>query len=70
MRKLRWNGPVWLGFLFSLLAFMSSSLVFARFPVTRNVPWVNFLLFGISAALLFLGFRRILRDVQSFPGKL
>ena len=69
MRKQRWNGPVWLGFLFSLLAFMSSSLVFARFPVTRNVPWVNFLLFGISAALLFLGFRRILRDVQSFPGK-
>src|SRR5260370_32687869 len=49
---------------------MSYSLVFARFPVTRNVPWVNFLLFGISAALLFLGFRRILRDVQSFLGKI
>ena len=70
MRKQRWNGPVWLGFPFSLLAFMSYSLVFARFPVTRNVPWVNFLLFGISAALLFLGFRRILRDVQSFLGKI
>ena len=70
MRKLRWNWPVWLGFLFSLLAFMSYFLVFARFPVTRNVPWVNFLLFGISAALLFLGFRRILRDVQSFLGKI
>jgi len=70
VRKQRWNGPVWLGFPFSLLAFMSYSLVFARFPVTRNVPWVNFLLFGISAALLFLGFRRILRDVQSFLGKI
>ncbi len=50
--KLRWNWPVWLGLLFSLLAFRSYSLVFAMIPVTRNVPWVNFLLFGMSAALL------------------
>jgi len=37
---------------------MSYSLVFARFPVTRNVPWINFLLFGVSATFLCLGFRR------------
>ncbi len=70
MRKLRWNWPIWLGFLFSLLAFMSYPLVFARFPVTRNVPWVNFLLFGVSATFLFLGLRRIFGGAQSFLGKI
>jgi hypothetical protein len=70
VRKLRWNWPVWLGFLFSLLAFMSYSLVFARFPATRNVPWVNFLLFGVSATFLFVGFRRIFGDAQSSLGKI
>jgi hypothetical protein len=56
VRKLLWNWPVWLGFLFSLLAFITYSLIFARFPATRNVPWVNFLLFGVSATFLFFGF--------------
>jgi hypothetical protein len=70
VRKLRWNWPVWLGFLFGLLAFMSYSLVFARFPVTRNGPWINFLLFGVSATFLYLGFRRISGGAQSFLGKI
>jgi hypothetical protein len=70
VRKLRWNWPVWLGFLFSLLAFISYSLVFARFPITRNVPWVNFLLCGVSATFLFLGLRRMFSRTQSFLGKI
>lgn len=52
MRKLRWNWPAWAGLLLSSLAFVSYFTVLVRFPVTRNVPWVNFLLFG--AAVLFL----------------
>lgn len=70
MRKLLWNWPVWLGFLFSLLAFTSYSLVFARFPATRNVPWVNFLLFGVSAAFLVFGLKRMLGGAQSVLGKM
>ncbi len=70
MRKLFWNWPVWLGFLFSLLAFTSYSLVFARFPATRNVPWVNFLLFGVSAAFLFFGLMRMFGGAQSILGKI
>jgi hypothetical protein len=70
VRKLLWNWPVWLGFLFSLLAFTSYSLVFARFPATRNVPWVNFLLFGVSAAFLFFGLKRMLGGAQSVLGKM
>jgi hypothetical protein len=67
--KLRWNWPVWLGSLFSLLAFMSYSLVFAGFPATRNVPWVNFLLFGVSATFLFFGLKRMFGGKKSFLGK-
>lgn len=70
MRKLHWNWPVWLGFVFSIVAFVSYFLVFARFPVTRNVPWANFLLFGAGAAFLWAGLRRVLGGTQPFRGKI
>jgi hypothetical protein len=70
VRKLLWNWPVWLGFLLSLLAFISYSLVFARFPATRNVPWVNFLLFGVSATFLLFGLKRMFGGAQSFLGEI
>jgi hypothetical protein len=70
MKKLRWNWPVWLGVVFSIVAFVSYFLVFARFPATRNVPWANFLLFGASAAFLWAGLRRVLRGAQPFRGKI
>jgi hypothetical protein len=54
MRKLRWDWPVWLGFVVSIVAFVSYLLAFARFPVTRNVPWASFLLFGAGAAFSVL----------------
>jgi amino acid transporter len=70
MRKLRWNWPVWLGFVLSIVAFVSYFLVFARFPVTRNVPWANFLLFGAGAAFLWVGLRRVLGGAQPCRGKI
>jgi peroxiredoxin len=39
-------------------AFLSYPLLFERWPVTRDVPWANFLLFGVSALLLAIGLRR------------
>jgi hypothetical protein len=42
----------------SLIAFISYPLVFVRFSVTRDFPWVNLLLLGLSAALLLAGLRR------------
>ena len=56
VRKLNW--PIWTGFLLSLIAFLSYFFVFVTFPVTRDFPWVNLLLFAISAALLLVGLRR------------
>ena len=56
VRKLNW--PMWAGFLLSLIAFLSYPFVFVWFPVTRDFPWANLVLFGIAAALLLLGIRR------------
>jgi len=70
MKKLRWSWLVWLGFVFSIVAFVSYFLVFVRFPTTRNVPWANFLLFGAGAAFLWTGLRRVLGGAQPFRGKI
>jgi hypothetical protein len=67
MEKPRWNWPIWLGFLLSIAAFVSYFAVFVRFPVTRNVPWVNFLLFAASALFLWMGLRRIFAGAPSLP---
>src|SRR6266550_2134529 len=58
MNNQRFNWQIWVGLLLSLIALFSYPLVFVRFPVTRDFPWVNLLLFGISAILLFVGLRR------------
>jgi hypothetical protein len=42
------------GTLIAVAAFISYPLLFSQFPITRDVPWVNFLLFGI-ALVLFVG---------------
>ncbi|MGB9106244.1 MAG: hypothetical protein WCC59_15920 [Terriglobales bacterium] len=55
-RPLNW--PLWSAFLLSLIAFISYPFVFVRVPITRDVPWVNLLLLGLSAALLLAGLRR------------
>ena len=58
MNQRRWNWHLWAGFLLCLVAFASYFLVFARFPFTRDVPWVNFLLFGTGVAFLFVSLKR------------
>src|SRR5688572_7453489 len=54
----RFNWPLWAGFLLSLIAFVSYFFVFVWFPVTRDFPWANLLLFALAAALLVVGIRR------------
>jgi hypothetical protein len=54
----RFNWPIWAGFLVSLIAFISYFFVFVWFPVTRDFPWANLLLFALAAALLVVGIRR------------
>ena len=52
--KRRWNWPIWVGFVVIILGLFSYEF-FARFPITRDFPWANFLLFGIGIALLLVG---------------
>lgn len=58
MRIHRVNWQLWTGFLLSVFAFMSYPTIFVEWPLTRDFPWVNILLFVVAAALLFLGLRR------------
>lgn len=54
------NWPLWAGFVLSPIAVLSYPFVFERWPVTRDFPWVNLLLFGASALLLIIGVGRAL----------
>ncbi len=56
LRRINW--PLWGGLLLSIAAFMSYFFVFVWFPVTRDFPWANLLLFVIAGVLLFMGLRR------------
>ena len=55
-RRLNW--PLWSGLFLSPIAFLSYPFVFERWPVTRDFPWVNLMLFGLAALLLVTGLRR------------
>jgi hypothetical protein len=66
----RWNWPLWTGFLVAVLAFLSYPAFFVQFPLTRNFPWVNFILFACALALLFLGLGRAFRSPASYRGKI
>jgi hypothetical protein len=67
--KKRWNWSLWMGFLFVLAGFLSYTF-FAQFPVTRDFPWANFLLFGAGGIFLLVGFVRALGKPQSYRGKI
>src|SRR6266849_5808443 len=67
--KRRWNLFVWIGFVVVLLAAFSYALVFIRFPVTRDFPWVNLLLFVAGGGLLAMGLRRAFGQPERYRGK-
>jgi len=58
MTQSRWNWPLWTGLILSVIAFLSYFFFFALFPITRDIPWANFLLFAVAIALLVAGIRR------------
>ena len=65
LRRINW--PLWVGLLLTVAAFMSFFFIFVRFPITRDFPWANFLLFAIAAVLLFLGLRRAFAPDRPHP---
>jgi hypothetical protein len=68
--KRSWNWRVWAGFGVALVAAMSYVPVFARFPITRDFPWVNLLLFLGAVYVLAAGLRRAFAQPQAYRGKI
>jgi hypothetical protein len=67
--KRNWNWSLWIGFVFVLVALFSYNF-FVQFPVTRDFPWANFLLFGVGGILLVTGLVRAFGRPQAYRGKI
>jgi hypothetical protein len=67
--KRKWNWPIWVGFVIAVGGLFSYEF-FAQFPITRDFPWANLLLFAIGAALLMVGLFRALGRSQLYRGKI
>ncbi|PYK97159.1 MAG: hypothetical protein DME19_17235 [Verrucomicrobia bacterium] len=68
--KRRWNFWLWAGFLLVLAGLLSYVPVFALFPLTRDFPWVNLLLFAGGAVLLLGGLKRAFGQPDLYRGKI
>jgi hypothetical protein len=60
---------VWAGFGVALFAALSYIPLFTPFPVTRDFPWVNLLLFLTAGCLLAGGLRRAFAQPVQYRGK-
>jgi hypothetical protein len=67
--KRSWNWSLWIGFVFALAGFLSYAF-FAQFPITRDFPWVNLLLFAVGGILLVLGLFRAFGKPRVYRGKI
>ena len=67
--KRKWNRPIWVGFVVAVGGLFSYDF-FAQFPITRDFPWANLLLFGIGAVLLIVGLFRAFGRPQLYRGKI
>ena len=67
--KKSWNWSLWIGFLCVLAGFLTYTF-FAQFPITRDFPWANLLLFAVGGILLVLGLFRAFGRPQIYRGKI
>lgn len=67
--KRKWNWPLWLGFVLAVGGLFSYEFL-AQFPMTRDFPWANLLLFGCGAVLLIVGLFRAFGRAQVYRGKI
>src|SRR5438270_11685312 len=58
MNERRFNWALWAGLALSVVAVASYVLFFYRFPITRDVPWVSYILLAAAIVLLIAGVRR------------
>jgi hypothetical protein len=70
MNEKKTNWHIWIGLLLCILGFVSYFLFFVRYPVTRDVPWVNFLLLAAGLGFLISGLRRAFAHADLYRGKI
>jgi len=68
--KRSWNASVWWGSVLVLVGIVSYPLLFAKFPATRDFPWVNLLLIALGLVLLGVGIARAFRRPDAYRGKI
>ena len=67
--KRQWNWLLWVGFVVAVAGLCSYGF-FVRFPITRDFPWANLLLFGIGGVFLIVGLFRAFGRPQLYRGKI
>jgi len=68
MKKFNWQ--IWAGFLLTLFAFLSYPFIFIDYPILRDFPWLNLLLFALALVLLFIGLRRAFKPGRRLISKI
>lgn len=68
--KRRWNLPLYAGFLITVVSFIGYFVFFAYYPVTRDVPWADLILFAVGLLLLGIGLRRAYRQPERYRGRI
>ena len=53
-----------------MVAGFSYPFVFVQWPITREFPWANLILFAIAIVLLFLGLRRAFKPDKRIVSKI
>jgi AhpC/TSA family protein len=67
--KRKWNWPLWAGFAVAISGLFSYEFL-VQFPITRDFPWANLLLFGIGLVLLLVGLFRAFGRPQAYRGRI
>jgi hypothetical protein len=58
------------GFVVCAIALVSYFLVFAQFPVTRDVPWASWLLFALGLGMVGVGIARAFHQPERYRGRI
>jgi len=66
----RWNSSIWVGFILVLAGLLSYIPFFVLFPVTRDFPLANLLLFGAGGVLLARGLKRAFGRSEIYRGRI
>ncbi|MDE3110974.1 MAG: hypothetical protein KGL02_13685 [Acidobacteriota bacterium] len=68
--KRSWNLILWFGFVLALAGFLSYPMFFARYPITRDVPWASLSIMALGLTLIGVGAARAFTKPEQYRGKI